>query len=439
MGGESITFGEFIAKLRGRKGWYQRDLAAEVSRSEEWVSGVERDVIPVRKVEMLGLLAKVLGTTLDDLLAHKQPAATASHSPRRRVSSARLADNPAVEEDDEQVRRRELLAAAAAAVFIPQLAGAQSAQASTTPLAPLEELVLYGTARVPGQREPSVESVRAAIATARQDFRAARYDALAQALPGWITAAQSVGSDQQAASAAAELYNLAVRLCIKVGDNGMVAITSDRALTAARAGGDALVIAEAQRMVSSAWRRQGHLSRATDIAVRAAHDLECDDAASQTARLAAQGDLYATAAYTAAKMGDRAYAHALIREAADSARAAGRSSGQVDGIQGVALHHLSVHYELGDAGQAIELARTIDPAALPTAERQARFFTDVARAFDQWGKPEQCFRALLAAEQAAPQEIRRGTVRDIATALLRHDRTLPGIRDFATRAGIQLA
>lgn len=435
MAGE-ITFGEFIAKLRGRKGWYQRDLAAEVDRSEEWVSGVERDVIPVRKVEMLSLLGRVLGTTLDELLAHAQPAAGVSSSPRRKASSARLTPSPAAEEDDD-VRRRELLAAAAAAVFTP-IVGAQAAQATPAPLAPLEDLVLYGTSTIPGQREPSTETVRTSILTARQEFRAARYDALAQALPGWIAAAQSVGSTEESARAVAALYNIAVRLCIKVGDNGLVAITSDRALTAARAGGDGLVTAEAQRMVSSAWRRQGHLSRATDIAVRAAHDLQGDDSVSETARLAAQGDLYATAAYTAAKMGDRNYAHALINEAADTARAAGRASGQVDGIQGVALHHLSVHYELGDSGQAIELARTVNPAALPTAERQARFFTDVARAFDQWGKPEQAFRALLAAEQAAPQEIQRGAVRDLAAGLLRHDRSLPGVREFATRAGVQL-
>lgn len=431
--GRDNTFGEFIAKLRGRKGWYQRDLAAEVGRTEDWVSGVERDVIPVRKVEMLALLARVLGATLEDLLKHPQPAASVSSSPRRKVSSARLTASPAAEEDDDEVRRRELLAAAAATVFAP-VVRAQPAGASPAPLAPLEDLLLYGTASIPGQREPTAATVQTSIMTARQEFRAARYDALAQTLPGWIVAAQSVGSPDESARAVAALYNIAVRLCIKIGDNGLVAITSDRALTAARAGGDGLIIAEAQRMVSSAWRRQGHLSRATDIAVRAAHDLQRDSSVPEAARLTAQGDLFATAAYTAAKLGDRSYAHALIREAADSARAAG----QVDGIQGVTLHHLSVHYELGDAGQAIELARTINPAALPTAERQARFFTDVARAFDQWGKPEQAFRALLAAEQAAPQEVRRGSVREVATDLLRHDRRLPGIRDFATRAGIQL-
>ncbi|MFJ7903579.1 helix-turn-helix domain-containing protein [Streptomyces sp. NPDC096198] len=432
-GGESATFGEFIAKLRGRKGWYQRDLAAEVDRTEDWVSGVERDVIPVRKVEMLSLLARVLGATLDDLLAHPQPATAPSASPRRRVSSARLTAIRAAEEVDDEVRRRELLAAAAAAVFAPVIGG-QPADASPAPLAPLEDLVLNGAAAVPGQREPTVASVGASIATARQEFRAARYDALGQALPGWIAAAQSVGTPEESARALAALYSVAARLCIKIGNNGLVAITSDRALTAARAGGDGLVIAEAQRMVSSAWRRQGHLSRAADIAVRAAHELQRDGSVPERARLAAQAGLYATAAYTAAKLGDRGYAHSLISEGADTARAADRA----DGMRDIALHRLSVHYELGDAGQAIDLARTINPAALPTAERQARFFIDVARAYDQWGKSGQVYRALLAAEQAAPQEIRRGSVREITTGLLRHDRSLPGVRDFAARAGVQL-
>lgn len=312
------------------------------------------------------------------------------------------------------------------------------ARRSGLTLGGLEDLLLYGPGRIPApRREPTQESVAASLLTSRQEFKAAKYDALAGALPGRIAAAQIVGTAEERARNVAQLYNLAVRLCIKVGNDNLVAITADRALTAARNGGDPLVVAEAQRMVSSSWRRQGSLARATDIVVVAAEDLLADNSVSEAARLATRGDLYATAAYTAAKSGDRSYAHSLIREAADSAAAAGLSSGRVDGIQGVALHELSMHYELGDAGRAIELAATINPAALPTAERQARFFIDVARAFDQWGKPEQCYRALLAAEEAAPQELRRGAVRNLATNLLRHDRKLPGIREFAARAGVQ--
>jgi hypothetical protein len=60
---------------------------------------------------------------------------------------------------------------------------------------------------------------------------------------------------------------------------------------------------------------------------------------------------------------------------------------------------------------------------------------DVARAFDQWSKPDRCYQALLAAEQAAPQEVRRSAVRNMTAALMRHDRALPGVRAFATRVG----
>ncbi|MCX4758987.1 helix-turn-helix domain-containing protein [Kitasatospora purpeofusca] len=437
MGDISRTFGAFVSLRRSTLGWTQIRLAGEVGRSEDWMSLVERDMQQVKDLTLLQRLADALGVELGTLIALPQPASERARSRPRKVASATLASTSAAEEDD--VRRRPFLTLAAAALFAPT-AGQRAAHAEEkASLADLEDLLLYGAGRIPSpRREPSQATVAASLVTSRQEFKAAQYDLLARALPGRIAAAEMVGSAEERARNVARLYNIAVRLCIKVGTNNLVAITADRALTAARLGGDPLITAEAQRMVSSSWRRQGSLARATDIVVVAAEDLLADASVSETARLATRGDLYATAAYTAAKTGDRSYAHALIREAADSAAVASRSSGLLDGVQGVALHELSVHYELGDAGRAIEMAATIDPAALPTAERQARFFTDVARAFDQWGKPEQCYRALLAAEEAAPQEVRRGAVRDLATGLLRHDRKLPGVRGFAARAGVQI-
>ncbi|MFD0399042.1 helix-turn-helix domain-containing protein [Kitasatospora sp. NPDC059811] len=432
----SITFGRFVSLHRAEMGWTQLRLATELNRSEDWMSQVERDVQQVQDVQLLRRMASTLGVEIDRLMALPQPAATKPRSPRRHVSSATLATTSGAEEDD--VRRRPFLSLAVAA-FVTPATGQQVAHAeAVSPLSGLEDLLLYGPGRAPApRREPTLKSVATSLVSSRQEFKAARYDTLAQALPGRLAAADMVGTAEERARNVAQFYNIATRLTIKIGDNNLVAVTSDRALTAARLGGDPLITAEAQRMVSSSWRRQGSLARATDIVVVAAEDLLADTSVAEAARLATRGDLYATAAYTAAKSGDRSYAHALIREAADSAAAAGRASGLVDGIQGVALHELSVHYELGDAGRAIELARTIDPSALPTAERQARFFTDVARAFDQWGKHENCYRALLAAEEAAPQEIRRGAVRDLAVGLLRYDRRLPGVRDFAARAGVQ--
>lgn len=58
----------------------------------------------------------------------------------------------------------------------------------------------------------------------------------------------------------------------------------------------------------------------------------------------------------------------------------------------------------------------------------------------EWGKPEACYRSLLAAERAAPAEVRyRPPVRRMTADLLRADRreTLPGLRAFATRVGVR--
>ena len=62
-----------------------------------------------------------------------------------------------------------------------------------------------------------------------------------------------------------------------------------------------------------------------------------------------------------------------------------------------------------------------------------------ASAWHQWGKLESCYRALLAAERAAPAEVRhRPTVHRMAEDLLSHDArsSLPGLRASARRVGL---
>jgi hypothetical protein len=84
---------------------------------------------------------------------------------------------------------------------------------------------------------------------------------------------------------------------------------------------------------------------------------------------------------------------------------------------------VSIAQVLGDNGTAIEHARTVAPGAIPTAERRGRYSVDVARAYHQWGKPDRCYQALLAAEQAAPAEVRhRPPVHRMAEDLMRTDR-----------------
>jgi len=86
------------------------------------------------------------------------------------------------------------------------------------------------------------------------------------------------------------------------------------------------------------------------------------------------------------------------------------------------LHRVNIAVTLGDAGIALDVARTVDLGKITVTERKASFLVDAARAFLQWGKHEQTLLALRAAEQTAPEEITgrpavHGLVRDlIATA-----------------------
>lgn len=106
------------------------------------------------------------------------------------------------------------------------------------------------------------------------------------------------------------------------------------------------------------------------------------------------------------------------------------------GTSGVRLYRISSALVLGDGGTAIDHARRVRPAELPTVERQARYWVDVARAFAMWGKYEDCYRALLAAERAAPEETRSlPAVRFLVQALVARTRrsATPGLREFAVR------
>ncbi|MFD7061766.1 helix-turn-helix domain-containing protein [Streptomyces sp. NPDC059906] len=414
-------------------------LGSQVGYTAASLSRMERGKQPMRDVLLLQSLAACLDIPphLLGLAPQRRPGAS-DRSGATRVGAHTLFG----EEGDDPVRRRQLLATLTGATTSAVLGSAAVAHAAAQPsLSGLEDLLLHRQHDQALASDPTPSIVAAATEASRQDFSACRYDTLARALPTRIALAQALGDrghPEQAATAVAELYTTATRLCIKLGEDGLAAVTADRALTSALGGADALTVAEAHRMVSSVWRRQGHHARATDVAVTAAQKLAVDRTTDATERLSVQGNLYATAAYTAAKQGDRHTAQVLIGEAATAAGQLGHDAllrGTAFGPSQVLLHQVSISHLLGDAGQAVEHARRVDPAALPTTERQARYWIDVARAFDQWGKPDRCYRALLAAERAAPQEVRRGSVRTMAANLMRHDRALPGVRSFVHRVG----
>ncbi|MEV5704870.1 hypothetical protein [Actinoallomurus sp. NPDC052274] len=344
------------------------------------------------------------------------------------------------------MRRRELLTgaaglAAAGALGLPRTARASQAPA---PALGLEDL-LYGPD--PSADPVPLAALRTATARARALFQAARYDQLAADLPHLIATATSTrdhtdGNDRLAADALlAETYIVASGFMVKLNDDQLAWATADRAAQAAAASGDALTLADARRSVATVMRRTGRPGRARALLIDAADQIAPARAATPE-QVSMYGTLLQVAAYTAAVDGDRAQAHDLISEAAAAANRLGRDANHrhtVFGPTNVGLYQVSIAQVLGDNGTAIAHAKSLNPAAIPTAERRGRYWIDVARAWHQWGKPEACYRSLLAAERAAPAEVRyRPPVRRMTADLLRADRrgALPGLRAFATRVGV---
>ncbi|MFI6645290.1 hypothetical protein [Streptomyces sp. NPDC050504] len=91
----------------------------------------------------------------------------------------------------------------------------------------------------------------------------------------------------------------------------------------------------------------------------------------------------------------------------------------------------------GNPGSALNAARDLVPQQLPTVERQARYYCDLATAYAAWGRRDESVRALLCAERIAPQETHtRPAARTMAQGLLVSGRTTTELRGLAARSGL---
>jgi len=367
----------------------------------------------------------------------------------RRFSQA-LAIPPQVlglrEDGEDPVRRRELLAGTAGLVGAAALGFPLGAR-SRTPADPGAgvEAMLY---RSPPDVEPvPLATLHTAVTGIRASFQNARYDRMAASLPPLIATATATRdhADGQgraiASTLLAHVYITAASFMVKLNDDLLAWTTADRALQAAQAGDDPLTLAEARRAVATVLRRTGRPAQARDLLLSAAGAIEPGRRPTPD-QLSMYGTLLEVAAYTAAVDGNHGAAAEYLGEATVTAARLGSDANHrftAFGPSGVLLYQVSVAQVLGDSGTAIEHARKLRPAMITTAERQGRYWIDVARAYHQWGKPEPCYRALLFAERAAPAEVRyRPPVHRMTKDLLRTDRrrSLPGLRTFARRIGV---
>jgi hypothetical protein len=179
---------------------------------------------------------------------------------------------------------------------------------------------------------------------------------------------------------------------------------------------------------------------ARELLTRAIHDIEPQGCASPD-RLSMYGTLLEVAAYTAAVDGNRPAASELIGEAKATASRLGEDANHrftaFARPKSLCTRSASPRPQ-ATAEPPSSARRCCAPRRYPPRNGEAGTGS-TSPAPTTNGAPEPCYRALLAAERAAPAEVRyRPPVHRIAKDLLRAENrsSLPGLPAFARRIGV---
>jgi transcriptional regulator with XRE-family HTH domain len=386
---------------RKRLGLSQEIVAHRVGKSRRWLQKVEAGQLLVAKLHDVIGLADVL---------HLQPS--------------ELVDRP-----------------------VPIAAPAVAGEAL---VAPLRAVLL--SAPCGGRPAASVEPsrVRAAFELACRLHEGRRHAELAQVLPGLVVGAEQrlshARDDREVEAASWLLVNvhcMTSALCQRLGDPGLawVAVTlADRV-----AGRQSLSLQQAvvARRVVNLLLHEGRYGEAGDGAMAAAEKLAGSPESPE--QLSAQGFLLLKGAVTAARLDDAATAWQVLGEAGRVAdRLGSRDANHLwtaFGPANVELHGLDLALNLGDPREALRRADRLDPGRLAVAERAARYWIDVSRAYTAESRRDAAaaVSALLEAERIDPWEVRhQAVVRVVVRVLLHGERrsATPGLRGLAERVGV---
>jgi transcriptional regulator with XRE-family HTH domain len=385
------SLGDRVSELRRRRGISQRELAAEVGRSESWVSQVERGVMSIERLSVLQTLADALGATVRDL----RPDAVAQAA----------APGPAVGRDLDGLR----------------------AALTGHPTLPL----LF--ARKRAAKLVDLDALAADVDHAWELTHASRFleltDALTGLLPRLETACRTAAEEQRPElhRLLARAYEAAAAAFARQDEDDAAWLAADRAIAAAEASGHPLQVAAGHFRMAHAFiglRRNDQAERVAQLAADALKP-RADARNAKPEELSLYGAMHLVLAIVSAREGKRAAVREHIATARATAARLGADRNDFNtefGPTNVELHAVSAAVDLGDAGEAIDLAAKVDATKL-SPERQVRFLIDVARAHTQRRHVGEATAALLDAEQIS------------AEMLLSHGKARETIRDLAQLAG----
>lgn len=405
------TLGARVAELRRRRGLSQKELGAAIRRSESWVSQVERDVLPVERLSVLQRLADVLGVAVRDLRPEAAEPMAADRGDGHRPGSAvfdqlrlLLTGHPALE----------------------QLFGDEADRESAPKLPELRQRVDVAWQLAHESRLVDVGST------------------LLELIPDLEHAVRSTQTRRpEMLTLLSRAYQVAATAFTRQEEVDAAWIAADRALSAAEESGDALSVVAGTYRMAQAFLRLQRLEQAEQAARVSVQALAAQVAAEQPRPevLSLYGSLQLMLAVIAATDGNRTAARSGLAAARAAADRLGEGRNDFDtefGPTGVAANAVAVAVELGDAGEALDIARTVDASVL-SPERQARFLVDVARAHAQRRQAQEALDALLNAERLTPELVHSDhRAREVVRDLLQFAGRRPAdeLRELAGRAAV---
>ena len=424
--------GQFFGLVSQYTGASQTQIGIACGMSQGKVSEIMRGVASVEHLAVFERIAD--GLDMSDpariILGLAPRATTSGPAPARPIPSS---DDPAAwgaphvsgllsldlgdrQEGDDPVRRRTFVGLTAASLVGTLLDDGPSAShpLDPEPLAPLLAGHLADAAPALLDAPPDITALAAAVTSTRRQYQACRYSELIKYLPGLLARlhAACLTLDGQARHRAytlsADAHHVAAGLLLKLGDQGLASLAADRSMRAAQASDDPVTVGASARIITHTLMSGGHLPAAIATASSQAARLDREVSPHTPEALSVYGSLLLRGSIAAAQQDNRDTAHELLAEADDAARRLGVDGNlrwTAFGPVNARMHRVNIAVTLGDAGTAVDVARTIDLSTIPVTERKASLLIDTARAFLQWGKHEKSYLALRAAEQIAREEV----------------------------------
>lgn len=395
MPDQDAELGRKIAFYRGKRGLSQREFAPLIDRSEAWLSQVERGVRPVKSLEVIDKIARVLDVPLANL-APTAPKVAAEERPPGAV-----------------------------------------------PLRLLLSANYALRAALGKNPEHDIAILRADTDWAWTLAHESRYEELVALLETLLPRLEAASGSSEATEVFALLarsYHACAAALAKLQQFDAAWVAADRAISDAGRAGDPLLMAEGAFRLTLVFQGARQFDQAEHTATTASTALESLVERGSPEALSVYGALTLQLAVIAARTERATEARRNLDRAREVAERLGADRNDYHtefGPTNVALHEVAVAVDLGDAGEAVRRAEGIDASKL-SAERRGRVLIDVARAWTQRRNVERALAALEDAERITPEQVyNHRLVHTMVTDLLRMEPdAAPALQEFARRTGV---